>query len=422
MRAVVDPRFPARLRELRQVRGLSQRKLAEQAFSSKSELSRLERGTTTPTVETATHLDKALDAGGELAEMVVEPATVGPDAASGTVRRGILASEHATDGAVDIDAEIEAVELARRVQASDVSDQTLTRLQQMADRMAMAYAAALPDELLPQVRQHLGYVTSLVDARMTIAQRRRLLVAGGWLALLAATLHIDLRQGGGAAEAWLATAEQMAGHVGHNEILAWCYETRAWDMLTDGWYREALGLSQRAQTTAPAGSSALIQATAQEGRAWARMRHPAETRDALNRVARLVSNLPTPENPEHHYRYDPAKAISYTATTLSWVGDSAAEEFARAAIDELTAEPGGVPRPRRLASARLDLGLALLAADKPDEASAEALAAVTSGRVVPSNWWRATEVLHGVEQAGAPELSALREAYREHCPARQLDG
>jgi hypothetical protein len=152
------------------------------------------------------------------------------------------------------------------------------------------------------------------------------------------------------------------------------------------------------------------------------MRHPAETRDALNRVARLVSNLPTPENPEHHYRYDPAKAISYTATTLSWVGDSAAEEFARAAIDELTAEPGGVSRPRRLASARLDLGLALLAADKPDEASAEALAAVTSGRVVPSNWWRATEVLHGVEQAGAPELSALREAYREHCPARQLDG
>jgi len=97
----------------------------------------------------------------------------------------------------------------------------------------------------------------------------------------------------------------------------------------------------------------------------------------------------TPDHPEHHYRYDPAKAISYTATTLAWVGDPAAEEFARTAIQELIREPGGVPRPRRIASARLDLALALLAADKPDEAIAEALTAVTSGRIVPSNWWRA---------------------------------
>jgi hypothetical protein len=146
------------------------------------------------------------------------------------------------------------------------------------------------------------------------------------------------------------------------------------------------------------------------------MRHPAATRESLNGVARLVSNLPAPQNPEHHYRYDPAKAISYTATTLAWVGDPAAEEFARTAIDELAAEPGGVPRPRRVASARLDLSLALLAAGKPDEAYAEALAAVTSGRIVPSNWWRATEVLHGVEQTGIPEIAELREAYHTHRP------
>lgn len=37
-------------------------------------------------------------------------------------------------------------------------------------------------------------VAQLVDARKTLAQHRRLLVADGWLSLLAATLDIDLRQ------------------------------------------------------------------------------------------------------------------------------------------------------------------------------------------------------------------------------------
>jgi tetratricopeptide (TPR) repeat protein len=345
---------------------------------------------------------------------VDSPEIIGPNHPTHQAGQRVLIPKHVANGP-GIDAEIEALELARRIQVSDVSDETLTRLQRMADRMAMSYAGTPPAELLPQVRHHLGYVTGLTEARMTIAQRRTLLITGGWLSLLAATLHIDLRQAR-AAEAWLVTAEQMVGHAGHDEIIAWCYETRAWDVLTAGRYRDALDLSQRAQAIAPAGSSALIQATAQEGRAWARMGRSAETRSALNRVARLVSNLPTPDNPEHHYRYDPAKAISYTATTLSWVGDPAAEEFARAAIDQLSAEPGGVPRPRRLASARLDLGLALLAAGKPDEASAEALAAVTSGRIVPSNWWRAVEVLHGVEEAGVPEAEDLHEAYRAYRP------
>jgi tetratricopeptide (TPR) repeat protein len=333
------------------------------------------------------------------------------------VGQRVLLPEHTANGP-GVDAEIEALELARRVQVSDVSDETLTRLQRMADRTAMSYAGTPPAELLPRVRHHLGYVTALTEGRMTIAQRRALLITGGWLSLLAATLHIDLRQGH-TAEAWLITAEQMARQAGHDEIIAWCYETRAWDVLTAGRYRQALDLSRQAQAIAPAGSSAMIQATAQEGRASARMGRSAETRSALNRVTRLVSNLATPDDPEHHYRYDPAKAISYTATTLSWVGDPAAEEFARTAIDELSAEPGGVPRPRRVASARLDLGLALLAAGKPDEASAEALAAVTSGRIVPSNWWRAVEVLHGVEEAGVPEAKDLHEAYRAYRPAQR---
>jgi hypothetical protein len=198
-------------------------------------------------------------------------------------------------------------------------------------------------------------------------------------------------------------------------MAGWCLETRAWQLLTNGDYRQALTLAQGAQEAAPRGTSAFIQATAQEGRAWARLGMRAETNDAMGRVARLVSPLPVPDRPEHHYRYDPTKSDAYIATTLSWLGDPAAESYARQVLAHLESSAGAPARPRRAASARLDLALALLAADRPDEAADVALAAVTSGRLVPSNYWRAREVINAVVARHVPEAVELREAYRELC-------
>jgi hypothetical protein len=241
---------------------------------------------------------------------------------------------------------------------------------------------------------------------------------GGWLVLLRATVHIDLRHCT-AADAHLVTAAQLAAHTGHDEIAAWCLETRAWDAVTGGDYRKAVELSRQAQATAPRDGSAHIQATAQEGRAWARMGDRAQTSRVLDQVERLVAGLPIPDRPEHHYRYDPDKALSYTATTLAWAGDPAAVRFAQAVVADLDPAGDGGPRPRRTASAQLDLGLALVGAGRPDEASAAATAAITSGRLVPSNWWRATGVLTGVEEADTREAGELRDAYEAFRPVRR---
>src|SRR5690242_8918813 len=186
-RGEVDSRFGERMRALLDARGISYRALAARVYQSKSHLNDIANGRKLPTLEIARRLDEVLGAGGELVALAREP-IVEPSA-------------------VADDAEVEAIELARRIEASDVSDGTLARLEQVTDRLAMAYAGAPPHELLPRVRRHLGYVTGLTEARMTLVQRRRLLVTGGWLALLAATLHIDLRQRE-AAEMWLTTAEQ----------------------------------------------------------------------------------------------------------------------------------------------------------------------------------------------------------------------
>jgi hypothetical protein len=53
--------------------------------------------------------------------------------------------------------------------------------------LARAYATTHPDVLLTEVRRRAAEVSAMLDQRSTLAQRRRLLVAGGWLALLGAT-------------------------------------------------------------------------------------------------------------------------------------------------------------------------------------------------------------------------------------------
>lgn len=401
-KVVVDPDFGRRLKELRIQRGMAYR-----SFNtiSATYVHELEAGRKPATPEIAAALDDELDAGGQLKAMVYVEDAVPPP------RRGPTRSTE-TGGELTADDEAEAFELARRVAASDVGEETIARLEWGVDDLATMYSVTPPMVLILRVRRHLSYVSKLLDpgVRKTLTEYRRLLVAGAWLSLLGATIHTDLKQHS-AATARLMTAASLARQAGHDEIHAWVYETQAWSALTVGDYRSALRLSQTAQEIAPRGSSAAIQAIAQEGRAWARMGQSRETRQVLERVARLVSPLPRPDRPEHHYHYDPDKAVAYTATTLAWLGDPAAEPYAREVIDRLRAAEDAGGWPRRVAAAQIDLSLALVAANKHDEAVAQTRAAILSGRIVPSNHWRAAEVVEAVEERGLPEASDLRDAY-----------
>jgi hypothetical protein len=189
-------------------------------------------------------------------------------------------------------------------------------------------------------------------------------------------------------------------------------ETQAWETLTAGDFQRAADLSQAAQRIAPRGGSAHIQAIAQEGRAYARMGAATDTYGALDRVEAIVSPMAVPERPEHHYRYDPPKSQVYVATTLSWLGDPAAESLTREVLAAIEA-PGERPRPRRAALARLDLALALTTTGKHDEAAVIALEAVRSGYLAPVDDRRTREIVHAVIDCGIPEATELAEAYRD---------
>lgn len=392
------------LAHARKAAGFTQESFAEAMCVDRSAVARWETGAREPLPHQRAKLARLLKVDMDVLDKLLSPADATPTSA---VQRW-CAPVSADDDEQD------ALELVRRINASDVGDETLTRLEAAVDELAIAYPTTPPNVLLGRVRQYLGYVGRLLDARKTLAEHQRLLVVGGWLSLLGATVHIDLNQESAAA-ARLKTAASLALHTGHDEIRAWVYETEAWHALTDGHHAKALELAQTAKSIAPAGGSIAIQAVAQEGRAFARLGQRREAYAAIQEVQHLAAPLTRPDQPEHHYRYDPDKAVAYTATTLAWVGDPAAEGYVREIIRRLGGGNDPAKWPRRVASANIDLSLALLVNGRLDEACGHTLQAITSGRVVPSNHWRAAEVLRAVEARGLPEAVELREAYEEMC-------
>ena len=281
--------FGTELARLMTARGVGVRELARMVPCNPGHISNLRSGKARPSAELAEALDKRLEASGTLRALTP----------------GRPPSRHELAPAGDDSAiadEIAALDLVRQAEASQVGSGTVERLELAVDDLATTYPGTPAAVLLDRVRGYLGHVTRLLDAKTTLAEHRRLLVVGGWLSLLAATTLIDLHRDHAAA-AHLRTAAQMARDTGHAEIAAWCLETQAWQVLTAGDYRRAADISQAAQRIAPKSGSAFIQATAQEGRAWARLGDARQTRATLLRC--LTAACPTAE---HHYRSPPKRS------------------------------------------------------------------------------------------------------------------
>ncbi|MCO1655994.1 helix-turn-helix domain-containing protein [Pseudonocardia humida] len=422
----------ADLARVRRTAGLTQEELAGRIGVDRSTVGRWEAGSVDPTLWARGELARVLRISAEvlgelLGDTAGDPTSTAPPTGPSTSAAAPTSSTTTPltrplpalqldavplrSALEDADDEVEAIELARRVAASDVGEETLTRLERIVDDLAQAYLTDPPLQALMRTRRHLQYVTGLLDVRATFAQRRRLLAVGGWLSLLAGTLHIDLEQQGPAV-ARIRTARILADECGHDELAACTVETEAWRSLTIGDFPEAARLAQLAQEIAPAGSSAHIQATAQEARAQARLHDVRAAAAVVGRVTRLAEPLADPDHPEHHFRYDRVKATSYTATTLTWLGDPAAVEHAREVVRAMSTDGTIAGRVRRLALSRLDLALALVGRGEVAEAAQVATSAMRS-RLLRSDLWRAREVVQAVAAVDRRSGEELREAYRQ---------
>jgi tetratricopeptide (TPR) repeat protein len=315
------------LRRLRSLRHISQDELGRLAGYDGSYVGAVERATVRPSRALIAALDRALDAAGGLLAVwrladqewdaraalgaVGDPWPVdlaGSTPAGGVPRAtgpaGGVPGEAAVAGPVAAmapgeaaaagsrpDAVVEAMELARLAEASDVGADALASVERAVERLRGAAASAPPGSLLPAVRAQRRYVGGLLAGRLTVAQRRRLLTAAGWLSVVLARLHFEAGERD-AAEASRDAALRLARQAGNAELVAWVLEAGVWWALVDGRLREAVELARASQDRAPPASSAAVQLALHEAQAWRQLGDPAEAEGALRQAALLRGMLP----------------------------------------------------------------------------------------------------------------------------------
>ncbi|NEY34028.1 XRE family transcriptional regulator [Streptomyces sp. PRKS01-65] len=276
----------------------------------------------------------------------------------GTVPQALFPAPPRRDGGEDPVAAsgMETPELARRLERGRVDDATLEALGVTADRLASAYPYAPGERLLVEGRRWLRRVAGLRTRSLTLAQRREVLALSGRLALLVGCLEYDTGDRRAAESARLAALSYAAG-AGHAEVAGWAHEMRAWFALTAGDFRGALAAARAGLDVAPRHGVA-VQLAAQEAKAWARLGERREAEAALDRGRRLLTGMPYPENPDHHFVVDPAKFDFYAMDCHRLAGEdrlarTLAEEVLRAGTDAVGTERS----PMRNAEARLTLGV-----------------------------------------------------------------
>ncbi len=279
----------ALLRRLRNLNGLTQAGLGRRTGYDGSYIGAVERSAVRPSRELVERCDEALQADGVLLALwsLADPEGT-PRRPAGTSRaRGRGPGRPAgPDGAV-----FEAVEVARRAEASELGPGTLAGVERTVARLRAAAAGTPPGELLPAVLAQLGYVGRLLERRPTLAQHRRLLVAAGWLSVLVAQLWFEAGDRE-AAEASRDAAFRLARQAGHAELAAWSVEALALWALADGRFSDALELARSGQDLAPPASAAALQLALDEAQAWASLGDHARAAGARHQAALTRAMLP----------------------------------------------------------------------------------------------------------------------------------
>jgi hypothetical protein len=299
-----DPTSPvtglgAALRRLRTLEGLTQAGLGHRIGYDRSYIASVERGTVRPSRSMVERCDQALQAGGELvARWALAgpggglPAEPGSPPATGPAEPAPRSPAPGRSRAPGPGrAVFEAVEVARRAEASGLGPGTLAGVERTVARFRDAAAGTPPGELIPAVLAQLRYVGRLLERRPTLAQHRRLLAAAGWLSVLGARLFFEAGDRE-AAEASRDAAFRLARLAGHAELAAWSVEALANWALADGRFRDALELARDGQDLAPPATAAAVQLALDEAEAWTSLGDPTQAAGARHQAALTQAMLP----------------------------------------------------------------------------------------------------------------------------------
>ncbi|GIG56905.1 hypothetical protein Lfu02_12770 [Longispora fulva] len=348
--------FGETLRHLMAERGVSLGRLAELASFDKGYLSKIANGKKLPSAAVAKACDAALGARGEL-----------------------MSAAHLDIAAARDSQPWQTADLLLRIQSSDTSASTLEALDSTIFELCCQYPYRDATDLRRESQEWLRHVVTLLHRPVGLQQHRDLLVAAGRLALLIGCVEYDMGMRAGA-ESTRVAARQLAHEAGNAEILAWTHEMRAWFALTQGRYG-------RVVTEANAGimiahsESVTVQLLAQRAKAYARLGDIEAVRSALDEGADLLSVLPRPDRPDHHFVVDPDKWDFYAMDAYRLAGaDELAATHARQVIARSQRPHGVEVSPMRAAEARLTLGVVAARTGNLEDALAKGAEALSGDR------------------------------------------
>ena len=378
--------FSDELRRLMVGRGIGVRELGRQVPCNAGHISQLCHGRKRPSEQTARRLDDVLDAGGQLLALARQQLPPSQLARGSADAESVIPGD-AADGVLEL------IDYTRRIESSDVGPGTLEALRAVTDGLCRAYPTVPAMVLRGRAGKYLGYTVGLLDRRTTLRQHRELLVSAGWLAALLACVCYDSGDLAGAESARRMTY-QLGEHAEHGELVGWAFEIAAWFALVEGRFPDTIALCDAGLAHAGV-SNAGVQLTLQASRGYARM---GDSRAAQMLAAGrdMLSRLPEPEHPEHHFVFDRDKYEFYTATIYTWLGadDAAAIENAHEVVARCHDADGNVRWPTRLSTTLVNLGQIAGRRGDLDEAVSLGTAALECSRRSAELLPRAAELEH----------------------------
>jgi transcriptional regulator with XRE-family HTH domain len=317
-RSVVDPAFAATLREIRKQRGVSLRRLEKPAYSSRSQLQRLESGNLQPTAEQARQLDEALDAGGRLVALVTQ-----------------------VDIEIDQDRLAYVARHPRRADATALGDlETLLAAQRRLDDVLGSSAVVGPAEA------QLVIIDAIVGDARGDFRPRVLEVAAQW-AQFAGWLHAATGERGKALDAF-SDALEWATETGDRDMIATVLSFKGYLAEGAGRIGSMIGLSAAAQRDPLVYAGQRAYSAGQEARARAIAGEEQAAISKISEAAELATLRKPTKPPPWIYYYTPGFFEIQRGIVLYHLGADRPHRNAQA-IELLTAGLKGLDEDARRA-------------------------------------------------------------------------
>ncbi len=252
------------------------------------------------------------------------------------------------------------LEVARKMQESDLDDSTIETLVETVDQLCCRYSAGEPEELWRDAAEWLAKVAHYLEwNQVNNRHERELLTQAGWLALLVSCLEHDLGRSP-QAERSRQAAYLFGSAANQPRIVAWAHEVTAWFAETSGDDNLVIKATRAGQEVAPA-SDVGVQLAGKEAEVMARRGDKDGAREALERARSWMDDLPYPDSPGNHFNIEPSKFDKVIMRVSRLLGDyDLADMHAEQMIRSGRRPDGSHEMPMRVSDAKASMAVSAM--------------------------------------------------------------